>query len=145
MADPYRFINFYVPFLGAGIHVDQDERDPHTMQVSMRLTRLNKNLFGTHFGGSLYAMCDPFFVLILARCLGPGYVVWDKSACIDFLRPGRGTVCATFHVPPDEVDQIRARVDAGEVLEPTFQVEVLDEAGQVVAHVDKRLYVRKKR
>jgi acyl-coenzyme A thioesterase PaaI-like protein len=144
VSKPYRFINFYPPFLGAGIRVEQDGQDPYSMRACMRLTRLNRNLHGAHFGGSLYALCDPFFALILIRCLGGEYVVWDRSAYIDFLRPGRGTVCANFHIPPEQVDEIRRRADAGETLEPIFQVDVFDKAGQVIAHVEKRLYVRRR-
>lgn len=141
----YRWINFYPPFILAGIRVRQNAADPHTMRVSMGLHWYNGNVYGTHFGGSLYAMCDPFFALILLQTLGPGYVVWDKTAAIRFLRPGRGTVSATFHIPAEAVAAIRGRADAGEVVEPTFQIDVVDETGQVVAHVDKLLHVRRKR
>ena len=140
-----RAINVYPPFLGAGVRVRQSKADPHTIVSSMALRPWNRNLFGTHFGGSLYAMCDPFFAIILVRTLGPGYVVWDRSASIDFLRPGRGTVRATFHVPPEEVARIRDRADAGEKVEPGFIAEVVGEDGTLVARVGKKLYVRKAR
>jgi hypothetical protein len=90
-------------------------------------------------------MCDPFFVILLLRHLGAGYAVWDKAAHIQFLRPGSGPVYATFHIPAERIAEIRAQADAGEKVEPLFQVEVVDEAGQVIAQVEKRLYVRKKR
>ncbi len=140
----YRWINFYPPFVGAGIRVTQSSADPYTMRVRLGLHWYNGNAFGTHFGGSLYAMCDPFFALILLQTIGRGYLVWDKTAAIQFLRPGRGVVKVTFHIAPEQVAEIRGRADAGAVVEPAFQVDVLDEAGQVVARVDKLLYVRKK-
>jgi acyl-coenzyme A thioesterase PaaI-like protein len=105
---------------------------------------LNRNIVGTHFGGSLYAMCDPWFMLILMRALGTNYIVWDKAASVQFLRPGRGTVTATFHIPQQRVDEIRLVVDSGLKSEPTFTVDVLDAQGAVVAHVEKLLYVRRK-
>lgn len=110
----------------------------------MKLTPFNRNLVGTHFGGSLYAMCDPWFMLILMRLLGDGYIVWDKSAKIEFLRPGRGKVTGRFHIPPDRVEQIRSEADRSEKVEPTFSADVVDARGQIVAHVDKLLYVRRK-
>jgi acyl-coenzyme A thioesterase PaaI-like protein len=140
-----RIVNIYPPFLGAGIRVRQSKADPFTVVSSMKLRPWNRNLFGTHFGGSLYAMCDPFFAIILARQLGAGYVVWDRSASIEFLRPGRGTVQATFHVPPDEIDRIRERADAGEKVEPLLVAEIMGEDGAAVARVEKRLYVRRAR
>ena len=137
-----RHMNFYPPLFGAGIRSRYiDER---TIQVEMKLTKLNRNIVGVHFGGSLYAMCDPWFMLILMRLLGTGYIVWDKAASIQFLKPGRGMVTATFHIPPERVDEIRAAADRGEKVEPTFTVDVVDDQNQVIARVEKLLYVRKK-
>jgi acyl-coenzyme A thioesterase PaaI-like protein len=138
-----RLINFYPPYLGAGIH--SRRIDEYTTRVEMKLTALNRNILGTHFGGSLYAMCDPWFVLILMRALGPDYIVWDKAASIQFLRPGRGKVTATFHIPVERIDEIRQQVDGGGRTEPTFVVDVLDPQGKAVARVEKVLYVRKKK
>jgi len=138
-----RFINFYPPLLGAGIRARTV--DKRTIQVEMKMTALNRNIVGVHFGGSLYAMCDPWFMLILMRVLGPDYIVWDKAASIRFVSPGRGTVKAIFHIPQERVDEIRAAADRGEKIEPTFSVDVLDEQGQVVAQVEKLLYVRRKK
>lgn len=140
----FRMVNFYLPFLGAGIQVVHRESDDHTIKVQMKLTRFNLNAVGTHFGGSLYAMCDPFFMLILMQNLGRDYVVWDKAATIRFLKPGRGTVTAVFHVPPETIEGLRNGADQGEKIEPLFSVDVVDESGEVVATVEKRLYVRRK-
>lgn len=138
-----RWVNFYPPMLGAGIR--SRSVDEHTVDVEMRLTAFNRNIVGVHFGGSLYAMCDPWFMLILMRALGGDYIVWDKAANIRFVRPGRGTVRAHFHIPPSRVDEIRAAADRDGKVEPTFSVNVLDAQGQVVAQVEKLLYVRRKK
>ncbi len=137
-----RMINFYPPFLGAGIR--SHTIDEHTIHVEMKLTILNRNIVGSHFGGSLYAMCDPWFVLILMRTLGNEYIVWDQAARIRFLQPGRGTVTATFHIPQELITEIRLVADRGQKVEPTFAVDVLDTQNQAIAHVEKMLYVRKK-
>ncbi|MFL6194624.1 MAG: DUF4442 domain-containing protein [Thermoanaerobaculia bacterium] len=139
-----RLLSWYPPYLGAGIRV-KSSRDLRTFDVRMKLRWWNRNYLGTHFGGSLYSLCDPFLVLILAQALGRDYVVWDKAATIRFRRPGLGTVRATFHLPQEKIDEIRAAADAGEKVEPTFAVEVRNEAGEVVAEVEKLLYVRRKR
>jgi Domain of unknown function (DUF4442) len=139
-----RFIRFYPPYIGAGVKVDSISEDFHTIEVSMPLKFWNKNYVGTHFGGSLYTMCDPFFVLILIHQLGPNYIVWDKAATIRFKRPGRGTVKARFHISADTVEDIRAQADREGKVEPQFQVFVTDNDGNVIAEVDKLLYVRKK-
>lgn len=133
----------YAPFLGAGIRVQHVSPTLDRIRVRMPLRWWNQNLLGTHFGGSLYAMCDPFFPWMLMEQLGPGYVVWDKAAAIRFRRPGRGQVTAEFVVPPDRVAEIRAAADAGRKVEPTFTAQVVDGKGEVVAEVDKLLYVRR--
>lgn len=137
-----KFVNYYPPLLGAGIRARNI--DKRTIRVAMKLTPLNRNIVGVHFGGSLYAMCDPWFMLILMRVLGRDYVVWDKAAGIKFIKPGRSAVSATFHIPQERVDEITAATAGGEKYEPTFSVDVLDEDGQIVAQVEKLLYVRKK-
>jgi acyl-coenzyme A thioesterase PaaI-like protein len=140
-----RLVSLYPPYLGAGVHVKYPKDDPHRIVVRLGLHWWNKTFFGTQFGGSLYAMCDPHFVFIVMRNLGPGYLVWDKAAAIEFLRPGRGAVKAMFHIAAEEIDEIRAAADRGEKVEPVFTVEVVAEAdSEVVARVTKRLWVRKK-
>lgn len=139
-----RFINLYPPYLGAGIRVTLVDKDPLVFRVRMRLSFYNRNSVGTHFGGSLYSMCDPFFMLTLSDSLGPGYVVWDKAATVRFLRPGRGTVHAEFRLGREQIDEIRRRADEEGKVEPRFAVEVVDGEGEVVARVEKLLHVRRK-
>jgi hypothetical protein len=145
MSNPYRqlrerLINFYPPLLGAGIKARTI--DKYTTHVEMKLTLFNRNIFGAHFGGSLYAMCDPWFVLILKRAIGDDYIVWDKAASIQFLHPGRGTMTAQFHIPQERIDEILHEAERGQKIEPTFTVDVLDAQDQIVAHIEKLLYVR---
>ena len=140
-----KIVNLYPPFLGAGIRIRRAGPGKRGFDVRMKLSALNRNVLGSHFGGSLYAMCDPFFALILIEQLGPGYVVWDKAAVIRFVRPGRGTVRATFEIPPERVEEIRRAADAAGTVEPAFAARVVDERGETVAEVDKTLYVRRRR
>jgi acyl-coenzyme A thioesterase PaaI-like protein len=142
-----RLLSWWPPFLGAGIRVrrvDRPDGEPPVYETTLRLRRWNANYFGTHFGGSLYSMCDPFFVLALAEALGPGYVVWDKAATIRFRRPGRGTVRARFALSAAELEAIRRGVERDGKVEPTFTAEVRDEAGELIAEVEKLLYVRRR-
>jgi hypothetical protein len=94
----------------------------------MRLTRWNRNLVGTQFGGSLYFMCDRFFVIMLMMRLGPGYVVRDKSAAIEFLRLGRGTVVATFELSQARVDEVRREADRNEKVFPVRRAPMRPDA-----------------
>jgi len=139
-----RLLSVYAPYLGAGVRVTHISDDFLTARVEMPLRFYNRNYVGTHFGGSLYAMVDPFYMLMLINILGPDYIVWDKSAAIRFKRPGKGTVKAVFTIPAEKVAEIKAAADSLEKVEPQFQVLVTDAEGQVVAEVDKLLYVRRK-
>jgi acyl-coenzyme A thioesterase PaaI-like protein len=140
----FRALRVFPPFLGAGIRLDDVSEDLRRFDVSMPLRRTNANYVGTHFGGSLYAMCDPWFMLILMENLGPGYVVWDKRATIHFTKPGRGTVRARFEITREEIEKLRAEVDEKGKIEPQFTARVLDEDGDTVAVVEKVEYVRRK-
>lgn len=139
------FLNSYLPLLGAGIKVDFISEDFLAIDVRMPLHRGNKNYVGTHFGGSLYAMTDPFFMLMLMENLGNNYIVWDKAASIDFIAPGRGTVKAHFRLTQDEIERVRLAAESGKAVLPEYTVEVLGEDGLVVSRVLKTLYVRKKK
>jgi acyl-coenzyme A thioesterase PaaI-like protein len=139
----YRLLTLYPPYLGAGVRVKVSP-DLRRFEVRMKLHWWNRNYLGTHFGGSLYTMCDPFFMLILLEALGRDYVVWDKAATIRFRRPGRGTVSAAFHIPQERIDEIRAEADNGGKVEPVFRTDVVDGKGEVVAEIEKLLYVRRK-
>lgn len=136
-------VNAYPPYVGAGIEVTHVAEDASEIRVRMPLTDQNRNLVGTHFGGSLYAMIDPHLMILLMRRLGPEYVVWDVAAHIEFKRPGRGTVHATIRVTDAEVLEIRSATEDGEKHLPQWTLEVTDEEGEVVATVLKKLYVRR--
>lgn len=137
-------LRFYPPYLGAGVRVTHIAEDFSSIEVEMPLRFYNKNYVGTHFGGSLYSMCDPFYMLMLIELLGPDYIVWDKAASIRFRRPGKGLVRARFEISEDKLAEIRAAADANGKVEPEFQVEVKDRDGNVIAQIQKLLYVRRK-
>jgi hypothetical protein len=139
-----KLLNIFPPFVGAAVHVKRVSEDFRTIEVEMPMRFWNKNLVGTHFGGSLYSMTDPFYMIMLIHHLGPGYIVWDKAATIRFKSPGIGLVRATFQMPEERVEEIRAQADRDEKVEPVFQVQVTDTKGNVVAEVDKILWVKKR-
>lgn len=138
-------MNLFPPYLGTGISVTDVAPDFRSMTVVMRQRWYNRNAFGTHFGGSLYSMCDPHYVLLLIPLLGPEYIIWDKAAGIEFLKPARGTVKAVFDWNDDQLQEIRARTISGEKYEPLRILEITDDTGTAVARVSKTLYVRRKK
>lgn len=135
--------NEYPPLKGAGIEITEISLDFTSIKVRMLLTEMNKNIVNTHFGGSLYAMCDPFFMLILMEKLGEGYMVWDKEASIKFLQPGRTDVYADFVISEEKVASIKSELELHRSRNYEFLVNVLNTDGQVVAEVRKLIYTRK--
>jgi len=138
-----RTINIWPPFLAAGIRVRWGA-DRRSADVEMGLHFWNRNYVGTHYGGSLYSMTDPFYMLMLMENLGRDYIVWDKAANIRFRKPGKGTVRAEFRLSEAQLEEIRAALTNQEKYEPAFLVEVKDAEGNVVAEVQKIIHIRRK-
>lgn len=138
-------LNTYAPYVGAGVKIVRFDVDNLAIDVQMRLNRFNKNYVGTQFGGSLYSMIDPFFMFLLMHHLGNDYIVWDKAAQIDFRSPGLGKVTAQIRLTPDEINTVRELAQSGAPVLRTYPVDVVGEDGKVVTHVDKVLYIRKKK
>lgn len=139
-----RLMNLWSPFRGAGIRVREIAPDFRTVTVELRSRMFNRNYVGTHFGGSLYAMADPFFMVMLLNILGRDYVVWDKAGTVRYLKPARGTVTARFHIDDEALARVREATANGEKHEPTFRVDIVDADGVVVADVEKTLHIRRK-
>jgi acyl-coenzyme A thioesterase PaaI-like protein len=141
-----RFLmNLWPPYLGAGIRVRKIAADYREVQVELRPGLFNRGYFGTHFGGSLYAMADPFFSLMVLKNLPANYLVWDKSASIEYVAPGRGRVRARFVLTQHDLDTILRMTAEGDKHLHLFRVDVEDSEGLVVARIEKIVYVRKKK
>jgi acyl-coenzyme A thioesterase PaaI-like protein len=139
-----RRLHWWPPLLGAGVKVTRMDADFRAIDIEMRLTWRNRNVMGAHFGGSLYAMTDPFYMLMLMENLGPEYIVWDKAAAIRYKRPGRGTVRAEFRLTEAQIAEVRNALQTSDRYEPVYLIEVKDESGKVVSEVDKTIYIAKR-
>ena len=137
-------INLYPPYIGAGVRVAHLAKDWSSMVVQMRLRFYNRNYVGTHYGGNLFTMTDPFHMIMLMQRLGPAYNVWDQKAEITFVKPGRGLVQAKMAVTDDRIEAIKRATANGAKHFAEFDVEIRDEEDDVVATVHKTLYVREK-
>jgi hypothetical protein len=137
--------NLWPPLLGAGIRITRVRPDWREIDVEMRLRKWNANYVGTHYGGSLYSMTDPFYMVMFIEILGRDYIVWDKSAMIRFRKPGRGTVYAHFRITEEQLDEIRAALNVEEKIDREFRVDVISGDGETIAEVKKLLQFRKKK
>lgn len=137
-------MNLWFPFLFTGIRITEFNEDFRYVKVELRSRWYNKNYVGTHFGGSLFAMTDPFWMIMILRTIGKEYVVWDKAGEIEFIKPGRGLVTAEFRLDDSVLVEMRAAAAGNEKVLRWFDIPVIDGQGELVAKVRKQIYVRLK-
>jgi len=140
-----RLMNLWPPFFFNSIAVTEIASDWSLVTVRMRRKFWNRNFIGTHFGGNLFAMTDPFWMLMVLHRLGPDYVVLDKAASIEFVAPGRGDVYANFQIDDETIESLRSGAARGEKVLRWFKTDVVTQQGEVIAIVSKQIYVRRKR
>ncbi|KTD38484.1 hypothetical protein Lmor_0305 [Legionella moravica] len=141
----FRLMRFWPPFWGAGISVKRFNKDLSSIEVQMKMRFWNKNYVGTHYGGSLYSMTDPFYMLMLMNLLGKNYIVWDKSASIRYKIPARGTVFAKFELSNEQIEQFKEEIERHHKIEPEFTIEVKNSDGDVITVVKKVIHISKKK
>ena len=136
--------NIFPAYWGTGARLTYLAADWHKVCIELPLSWRTRNYVGTIYGGSMYGAVDPFYMVMLINILGPEYVVWDKSASIQFKRPGRSRLYATFTLEEQEIERIKAEAAQCSSLERTYQVNLTDRAGNIHAVVTKLLYIRRK-
>lgn len=136
--------NLFPAYRGSGARVLYIAADFREVRVRLPLSWRSRNAVGTIFGGSMYAAVDPIYMIMLMKCLGRDYIVWDKTASIRFRKPGRSTLYATFRLDDAELEAIRTATSAGEPIDRTYNVDLTDIDGVVHASVEKVIYVRRK-
>ena len=141
----YRLLNFWPPVLGAGIRIKRMGKSFEFVEVELKRSRWNSNAVGVQFGGSIYAMADPFYMLMLLHHLGDRYVIWDKAATVRFKKPGRTRLTAHFTINSEILAMLVAEVEKGNGrFDWTVRVNILDENETIIAEVDKVIYLKKK-
>lgn len=139
-----RIINLWPPLFFNAISVTYISDNFREIDVKLKLRWYNRNNVGTQFGGNLFAMTDPWYMLMLMENLGRDYYVWDKKATIDFISPGRGHVTAKFILTQERIDQIRTATANGEKYLPDFVVEIVDDKQRLIARLHRTVYVKRK-
>ncbi|UOD35830.1 DUF4442 domain-containing protein [Deferribacteraceae bacterium V6Fe1] len=137
-------LNIYPPYVGAGVKIEYIRDDWKELKVSMVLRWYNRNAVGTHFGGSLYSMTDPHIMLLLMNSLGRDYIVWDKSAEIDFIKATKAKVYCTVSITDEIINEIKEKTADGDKFYPEFTLNIVDGKDNLIARVKKILYVRRK-
>ncbi|NGX57881.1 MAG: hypothetical protein K940chlam3_00778 [Chlamydiae bacterium] len=136
--------NLYPAYRGTGARILYISDDWREVRIKVPLNWRTRNYVGTIFGGSLYSAVDPMYMLMLIKTLGSEYIVWDKSATIQFKRPGRKTLFATFKVAEEETNSIIKELESQTSINRSYSVDLVDEKGSVCTTIEKVIYIRKK-
>ncbi|WP_376930561.1 DUF4442 domain-containing protein [Agromyces sp. NPDC127015] len=138
-------MSLWAPNLFSGIRVKRISDDWTSATVELHVNLFTRNYVKTAFGGSMSAMTDPYYFMLVMHQLGREYVVWDTRGEIEFVKPGRGTLTAHFEVSRDKAAELRERARGGAKVLEWFETDITDRAGEVVARVRREVYVREKR
>lgn len=138
-------MSLWIPNLCSGIRVRRFSDDWTSATVELHVNVLTRNYVKTAFGGSMSAMTDPYFFMLVMHQLGRDYVVWDTRGEIEFVKPGRGVLTAEFHVPRSVVEDLRQRAHGGAKVLEWFETVITDRDGDIVARVRREVYVREKK
>ncbi|WP_291477832.1 DUF4442 domain-containing protein [Corynebacterium sp.] len=138
-------LGVFPPYLGSGIRINYIAKDGSRVVTSHRPRRINSNLVGTAFGGTIQTMTDGFYLFMGLTRLGGGYHVWDAESHVVYRKPGRGRLVADMRTDDETFEMIRERTADGSKYLHWFETDIVDEAGDVVASVRSRVYFRKKR
>jgi acyl-coenzyme A thioesterase PaaI-like protein len=139
-----RFFNIWPVFMGAGIRINDISEDFRYSKVSLKFHWWNKNANRSQYGGSMFSMTDPIYPFMLMGVLGSEYLIWDSEAKIRFIKPGRSKLTAEFILEQNIIDQIKQATAHGNKYFPKFVVVIKDAKGEVVAEIERTLYVRKR-
>ena len=139
-----RLINLWPPLFFNSISATRISDDYREIDVTLKLRWYNRNNVRTQFGGNLFAMTDPWYMIMIMENLGRDYFVWDKKASIEFVAPGRGAVAAKFMLTEEKLADIRAATANGEKYLPEFIVDIYNTKQELVARVHRTVYVKRK-
>ena len=136
--------NLHPAYRNSGGRVEYVAPDLSHMRVRLPLTWRTRNVFGTLFGGSLFAITDGPLPTMLMAALGSDVVVWDQEASIHFRQPGRETLYADFRITPEEVEAVRAAIAREGRTRRSYTIELKDKEGTVHTVVERTVYIADK-
>ncbi len=136
--------NFHPAFRGTGGRVVHVAKDLRHIRIRLALNWKTRNIVGSLYGGSLFAITDGAHPMMLMAALGDAYVVWDKAASIRYRKPGYTTLYGDFVLPDEELLSIRQALAKYPELERTYTVELKDGLGTVHTIVERTVYIADK-
>jgi hypothetical protein len=137
--------NWHPAYRRTGGRVEYVSPDLTSIRVRLPFNRRTRNMVGSIFGGSLFAVTDGPHPMLLALALGRDYILWDKAASIAYKRPARSTLYAEFTVSPEEVAEVRNILSRQPKLDIEYRVKLKDNRGVVHSEVVRTVYIATKK
>jgi hypothetical protein len=137
--------NFIPAYRGAGGRITHIAGDFSEVRVRIPLNWRTRNYVGTIFGGSRFGAVDPIYMVMLIKKLGPEYVIWDKSARIEFKKSGKEELQAFFQLTDEEITKLRNELETAVAVEKTYTIDLKDSKGVTCAAIEKTVFIRKRR
>lgn len=136
--------NFHPAFRGTGGRVEHVAPDLRHIRIRLPHNWRTRNIVGSLYGGSLFAITDGAHPMMLMAALGPEFIVWDKAASIRYKKPGYTTLYADFRLDETELAAIRAALEERPELERVYTIELKDAGGTVYSVVERTVYIAQK-
>lgn len=136
--------NLHPAFRATGGRVLHVSPDLQHIRIKLALRRRTRNVVGSMYGGSLFAVTDGAHPTLLMATLGAGYIVWDKAASIRYRKPAYTTLYADFRLPREELADIRKILAHDHETTRTYTVQLKDKDGVVYAVVERTIYIADK-
>ena len=136
--------NLYPAFWGTGAEVIHIAEDLRAIRIKLPLNFRTRNIYGTLFGGAMYAATDPLYAILVKVGLGPEYIVWDKAGAIRYRKPGRSALYAECSISEAELASLKNRLESESSVDLDYEMELTDADGVVHAVVQKTIYVARK-
>ncbi|MFZ8912726.1 MAG: DUF4442 domain-containing protein [Burkholderiaceae bacterium] len=137
--------NVFPAFRGTGGRLISVSPDFLTITARLRYNWRTKNIMGSVYGGSLFAVTDGPHPIMLMAALGPESVVLDKAASIRYRKPAYEDLTVQFHFSPEEILEIEHRLQRENEFEYQVSMDLTGMDGSVFATVDRTLYVTTRR
>lgn len=136
--------NLFPCYRRTGVRITFISHDVSEIRIKLPLNWKTRGYNGTIFGGSMYAAIDPVYMVMISWRLGRDYIAWDKGATIEFRKPGRTTLYASFRISPEELEAIRAELNTADRTERVLDVALVDDQEVVHASFTKTVQIRRR-
>jgi len=137
----FRF-NHFPAYRRCGARITYVSPELLDVKIELPLRWNNKSHIGSIWGGSLYSSIDPVYTIMLTQTLGKKYVVLDKAAKIEFLKPANQKLYAHFNINQSDIENIKSECSEHGKTERIYHVELKDDSNIIYLSAEKTIHIR---